>query len=51
MYNIIIRPIRNIKSISNGKITTHILTKKQLVKLNRYLNKNFRYHWQETKYK
>ena len=49
MNNIIIRPINKIKNYSTGKIDTHTLTQKELLKLNRYLNKYFRYNWQEIK--
>ena len=49
MYNIIIRPVNKIKNYSTGKIDTHTLTQKELLKLNRYLNKYFRYNWQEIK--
>ena len=47
MYNIIIRPIRKIKCPCSGKTTVHKLNQKELIRLNRYLNKYFRYNWQE----
>ena len=49
MYNIIIRPIRKIKCPCSGKTTIHKLNQKELIRLNRYLNKYFRYNWQEIK--
>jgi hypothetical protein len=44
--NIIIRPVRNIYNCSTGKTETHTMTQKEMVQLNRYLNKYFRNHWQ-----
>ena len=38
--------IRNIYNCSTGKIETHTMTKKEMIRLNRYLNKYFRNHWQ-----
>ena len=44
--NIIIRPTRNIYNSSTSKVETHTMTKKEMIRLNRYLNKYFRMHWQ-----
>lgn len=44
--NIIIRPVRNIYNYSTGKTETHTMTQKEIVRLNRYLNKYFRKNWQ-----
>lgn len=49
MYNIIIRPIRKIKCPCSGKTRTHILTKKERQRLQRYLHKYYTFNWQETK--
>lgn len=44
--NIIIRPVRNTYNYSTGKVETHTMTKKEMIRLNRYLNKYFRKYWQ-----
>ena len=44
--NIIIRPVRNIYNCSTGKVETHTMTKKEMIRLNRYLNKYFKKYWQ-----
>ena len=49
MNNIIIRPINKIKDYCSGKTTIHKLNQKELIRLSRYLNKYFRYNWQEIK--
>ena len=49
MNNIIIRPINKIKNHCSGKTTIHKLNQKELIRLYRYLNKYFRYNWQEIK--
>ncbi len=48
-YNIMIRPINTIKDYCSGEVKTHTLKPEQLKKLNKYLNKNFRFNWQEVK--
>ena len=51
LNNIIIRPVNTIFNYSNGRYTTHILNKKSMNKLIKYLNKNgFIYNWQEVKH-
>ena len=44
--NIIIRPVRNMYNPSTGKVETHTMTQEEMIRLNRYLNKYFRKHWQ-----
>ena len=48
-YNLIIRPVNIIKDHCSGEIKTHTMKPKDLTRLYRYLNKYFRYHWQEVK--
>ena len=48
-YNIIIKPKRTIFNYCTRKNETFIMTDKQRLQLNRYLNKYFRKFWQETK--
>lgn len=50
LNNIIIRPINHINKPCVKKYTTHVLQKKQMDKLKKYLNKNgFSFNWQEVK--
>ena len=44
-----IRPINTIKDYCSGEVKTYTLKPEQLKKLNKYLNKNFRFNWQEVK--
>tara|TARA_Y100000593_G_C4035566_1_gene202604 strand:+ start:36 stop:209 length:174 start_codon:yes stop_codon:yes gene_type:complete len=48
-YNIIIRPTNTIKDYCSGEVKTHTLEPEQIKKLYKYVNKNFRFNWQEVK--
>jgi|ETNmetMinimDraft_16_1059900.scaffolds.fasta_scaffold42097_2 hypothetical protein len=47
-YNIMIRPVNITKCPCSGEIAIHTMTPEQKLRLNRYLNKYFRFFWQEV---
>ena len=47
-YNIMIRPVNKLVNRCTGEIVIHTMTLKQKIRLNRYLNKYFRFFWQDV---